>query len=192
MTSHYDVLGVAPSATYEEIRAAYHERARALHPDRLEGLDVHEQEAARRAMQDVNEAWRVLRDPGRRAAYDRAAAAATQPPPVATSDWDRPYHGRVAEPGDVTVALVRAAPWVAVLVVLAAIIVFTAFARHGPSKTDLIGKCIVTEQGEPHEVPCNEPSDGRVASIVDDESLCGIGTTARVVASGDWYCLVDE
>jgi hypothetical protein len=87
---------------------------------------------------------------------------------------------------------VRAAPWVAVLVVLGAIVVFTAFARHSDSKHDLIGKCIVTEQGEPHEVPCDEPSDGRVVSIVDTESRCAEGTTARVVASGDWFCLVDE
>lgn len=197
MTTHYDVLGVQPSATYDEIRAAYHDKARQLHPDRVAGRSAGEQEATRRAMQDVNEAWRVLRDAGRRAAYDRASAPA---PPVAPashastplSDWDRPFHGRAAEPGDVTVALVRAAPWVAVLLVLGAIVVFTAFARHTTSTRELIGKCIVTEQGDPHEVPCDEPSDGRVVDIVETESRCAEGTTARVVASGDWFCLVDE
>jgi curved DNA-binding protein CbpA len=197
MTSHYDVLGVAPSATYEEIRSAYHDKARRLHPDAAAGQPPAEQESRRRAMQDVNEAWRVLRDPGRRAAYDRASARSAPSPAAAPtsepdSDWDRPFHGRAAEPGDVTVALIRAAPWVAVLVVLAVIVVFTAFARHGGTARDLVGKCIVTEQGEPHEVPCDEPSDGRVVSVVDTEAHCAEGTTARVVASGDWFCLVDE
>ena len=194
MTSHYDVLGVAPTATHEEIRVAYHEKARQLHPDR-----VGEQEDARRAMQDVNEAWRVLGDAGRRAAYDRAAAAAAaaaaasprQSEPV-PSDWDRPFPGTPAEPGDITIAFVRAAPWVAVLVVLVAIVIFTAFARHTSSTSDLVGKCVVTEQGEPHSVPCNEPSDGRVIAVVDSESRCGVNTIAHATAGGDWLCLVDE
>ena len=86
----------------------------------------------------------------------------------------------------------RAAPWVAVLFVLAAIVVFTAFARHTSSPSDLVGKCIVIEQGEAHDVPCTEPSDGRVVSVVRDENQCGVNTVARATTSGHWYCVVDE
>jgi len=62
--THYDVLGVAPSAPISEVRRAYVALARELHPDR-EGGDA-------AAMRAVNEAWATLRDPDRRASYDLA------------------------------------------------------------------------------------------------------------------------
>jgi hypothetical protein len=60
--SHYDVLGVAATATADEVRSAYRRAARDHHPDfGGDGL----------RMQDLNAAWYVLGDPIRRAAYDR-------------------------------------------------------------------------------------------------------------------------
>lgn len=195
MRSHYDVLGVEMSAPYDEIRAAYHRRAQELHPDRVALRPRAEQDAARVAMQDVNEAWRVLRDARSRSSYDtdvrqRAAAAMAETAPH-VHGWDEPYHGTPAEPGDLTVALVRAAPWVVVLVVLTAIIVFTAYARRADSPRSLIGQCISTTDGVPHQAPCNEPNDGQVVDVVDAESSCAPRTTPRVMASGDWFCLRD-
>ena len=63
----YGVLGVAPGSSRAVIRKAYHALARAAHPDLVGdgGLAM---------MQRLNAAWFILRDPGRRAAYD-----ATQP-----------------------------------------------------------------------------------------------------------------
>lgn len=61
MTTHYDVLGVAPAATDEELRRAYLALARRHHPDT--GGDV-------RLMTRLNEAWAVLSDPTRRRRYD--------------------------------------------------------------------------------------------------------------------------
>jgi hypothetical protein len=87
------------------------------------------------------------------------------------------------------VVIVRAAPWVAVLVVLVAIVVFTAFARHTSATTELIGQCIVTTEGEPRSVPCDEPNDGLVVDVVERQDLCATETTPRVVANGDWFCL---
>ena len=57
MGTHYETLGVTPSATAKEIRKAYLRRARALHPDRQ--LDRSEADARRaeEAMQVVNAAW---------------------------------------------------------------------------------------------------------------------------------------
>lgn len=60
--SHYDVLGVAPSAPTAEVRKAYVALARRYHPDRTGGDATQ--------MRAVNEAWATLRDPGRRALYD--------------------------------------------------------------------------------------------------------------------------
>jgi hypothetical protein len=68
----YDVLCVAPDASFEELRRAYRDRAKLLHPDRLAHADAAQYERAVRAMQHLNEAWEVLRDPDRRQGYDRA------------------------------------------------------------------------------------------------------------------------
>ncbi|HEY8523876.1 MAG TPA: J domain-containing protein [Acidimicrobiales bacterium] len=65
--THYEVLGVPPSATPEQVRAAYRAKARDHHPDAGGDPD---------RMRAINAAWRVLGDPARRAAYDRALAGA--------------------------------------------------------------------------------------------------------------------
>ena len=62
----YYVLGVAPTATSDEIRAAYHEQARLHHPDAPGGS--HDR------MQAVNDAWELLSDETRRADHDRDLA----------------------------------------------------------------------------------------------------------------------
>lgn len=87
--SPYEVLGVPRSATTGVIRAAYVERARRLHPDvvGLRGLE---------GMRELNEAWEVLKDPARRAAYDlstgaTASAAAASDSPFGADDPTRPF-----------------------------------------------------------------------------------------------------
>lgn len=64
--TYYEILGVSEDASFEEIRAAFRERAREYHPDRNPNPDAVER------MQEVNEAYEVLRDEQERAAYDRA------------------------------------------------------------------------------------------------------------------------
>lgn len=65
--THYDVLGVAPSADEAALRQAFVALARQHHPDVAGG------DAAR--MRAINDAWATLGDPVRRAAYDRSLAA---------------------------------------------------------------------------------------------------------------------
>jgi hypothetical protein len=85
--THYDVLGVDPGATAEDLHVAYLALARRHHPDRAGG------DAS--SMQAVNAAWATLRDPRRRARYDESLAgwpgAAARPETVADpagADWD--------------------------------------------------------------------------------------------------------
>ena len=66
MDDLYGLLGVAPDATDDEIKRAYRQRARELHPD-ANGGDP-ESEAR---FKEVSFAYEVLRDPERRARYDR-------------------------------------------------------------------------------------------------------------------------
>lgn len=60
----YRVLGVAPTATDAEITGAYRRLVRHLHPDADNDADPNE-------LEDVLAAYQLLRDPERRAAYDR-------------------------------------------------------------------------------------------------------------------------
>lgn len=69
--SPYEVLGVDPSASDREIRKVYVELARRHHPDFHTGADVSGRAEADRRMRQINEAWQVLGDRERRAAYDR-------------------------------------------------------------------------------------------------------------------------
>lgn len=71
MDGHYRVLGVSRTASSAQLRTAYLALARRLHPDRLGELSPADRAAATARMAAVNEAWSVLSDPARRAAYDQ-------------------------------------------------------------------------------------------------------------------------
>lgn len=80
---YYAVLGVARDAPADEIRKAFRRLARRYHPDVFKATD------AESRMKDVNEAYAVLSDPEKRAAYDRLGQAYRpgqefRPPP----DWN--------------------------------------------------------------------------------------------------------
>ncbi|WP_322818127.1 pentapeptide repeat-containing protein [Tepidiforma sp.] len=66
---YYAELEVSASASFEEVRAAYRRLAREHHPD------VNSSAEAAVRMRRINEAWEVLRDPVRRAEYDRSRPA---------------------------------------------------------------------------------------------------------------------
>ena len=63
----YQLLGVPREASREDIAQAWRRRARAEHPDSRPG-----DAAAAGRFRALAGAWRVLGDPARRAAYDRA------------------------------------------------------------------------------------------------------------------------
>src|SRR5438477_7698195 len=68
---YYDLLGVQRGADEAAIKAAYRRLAKECHPDRHNGCA--QQEARFKA---VSEAYEVLKDPQKRAAYDRFGHAA--------------------------------------------------------------------------------------------------------------------
>jgi len=82
---YYARLGVRPSASTEEIRRAYREKAQETHPDR----NPDDPRAAER-FQAVKEAYQVLRDPERRARYDDDRSARGRLPEGLTINQQAP------------------------------------------------------------------------------------------------------
>jgi curved DNA-binding protein len=80
---YYQILGVARAAAADDVKKAYRKLARKYHPD------VSKEKDAERRMKEVNEAYAVLADPEKRAAYDQLSQGHRpgeefRPPP----DWD--------------------------------------------------------------------------------------------------------
>ena len=95
---YYETLGVAKAASADEVKKAYRKRARQFHPDVSHAAD------AEKRMAEVNEAYAVLGDAEKRAAYDQVGAQAwaqgarsgddVRPPP----GWNAGYEYTNGEP----------------------------------------------------------------------------------------------
>ena len=72
---YYDILGVQRRATADELKSAFRKKAKELHPDRNPG-DV----KAEQAFKELNEAYDILRDDQKRAAYDQYGHQAFEGP----------------------------------------------------------------------------------------------------------------
>jgi curved DNA-binding protein len=92
---YYAIMGVPREATAEQVKQAYRKLARKFHPD------VSKEPDAERRFKEVGEAYEVLRDPQKRAAYDQLGSGPRpgedfRPPP----DWGSGFEFRGAAGGD--------------------------------------------------------------------------------------------
>ena len=90
---YYQTLGVARDAPADDIKKAYRKLARKFHPD------VSREPDAEKRMKEVNEAYEVLSDPEKRAAYDQLGknyqpGQDFHPPPGWDAGFEFSEHGR--------------------------------------------------------------------------------------------------
>ncbi len=79
---YYEVLGVSRNASEADLKAAYRKLAMQHHPDRNPG-----DKACEQRFKEINEAYDVLKDAEKRAAYDRFGHAAFEPGMAAHSGF---------------------------------------------------------------------------------------------------------
>ncbi|HUL66957.1 MAG TPA: molecular chaperone DnaJ [Burkholderiaceae bacterium] len=76
---YYDILGVAKNASEDEIKKAYRKLAMKHHPDRNQGKDGASAKESEEKFKEIKEAYEILTDSHKRAAYDRFGHAGVDP-----------------------------------------------------------------------------------------------------------------
>lgn len=191
----YATLGVEPGATLEQIETAYRRLARQYHPD------VNPSPDAATRMRAINQAYRELRDPLRRAEYDRqrvmtqraatteqsaawekfatwdAPRQAPPPPPPAAATWHMP---------SVSLSVIVGA--VLVLLLAGLVLVFntsrpSATAQGGPPTVGLTPVGITPTMGPTANVGVGQPNVGRPGAALAAAEPTRMATTTPTATS---------
>ena len=88
--SPYEILGVRRDATPDQIRRAYLQKVKEIHPDNFDQVKERARwEQANEQLKALNEAYSILKNQDTRAHHDSGAASAAPPPRRQRSpDWD--------------------------------------------------------------------------------------------------------
>lgn len=208
--THYEVFGVADDASTEQIRRAYRALVRRYHPDHLgDRQDNPRSRADAEAhIRELNAAWQVLRDPERRARYDRRHGSTppsvhyspfppgTEPePPGGYDEWFADAHRRRDTARVATRPTGPAKPFrlrlllglgVVVLLGILLVVAITGGSEDVTPPAVGQGQCVRVEPGpQTIQVPCDVPNDGRVLEQVNVPGACPNGATAHRLSSDD-------
>lgn len=206
------MLGISQDASHDEIKAAFTERALRLRPHR----DATDDDAVERAawrLQELNDAWEVLRDPRRRRSYDQTLdrapilGAERAPPPVALrmDDLPEPATGAEEEPAS---RWVRWAPALVIALILLVVVGISISTGATPEDdpdvvtTEVLpeGTCVLVDASEPASgetgdpavavVDCAAENDGTIVAAVDVPLPCPPRTiNVPLLSEGRSLCL---
>lgn len=173
--THYERLGIEPTASADEVRFAYRRLARLHHPDASGGQDSAE-------MAELNAAWRALSDPGRRRMYDASLRdGASRPTATATRRADadrlREEHYPVDRSAEPMKFPFRWMVFVGIVVMVLIIIAgnFVSGTKKSPTSRGMIhaGACLqILENLDVSVVDCSEPHDGVAVSVIPFDQIC--------------------
>lgn len=129
MKDHYATLGVRRAASQTEIKKAYRALAARYHPDKHRGNEL--EDLAREKLTELNEAYAVLSDPNKRAAYDASPGGG-----IPRSQPAGPGPAPQADPAAIIRSLVR-------LIMMLSIVFFTFRFIRSPRAIAVIAAAIL-------------------------------------------------
>ena len=176
--NYYEVLGATPTASIEQMRAAYRDKVRIIHPDSA----VVASPTASLQMAEVVRAWSTLSDPILRRAYDAELFGA---------------HGRVdpdTEDDDLESILYPPTPivrghfpksligWILVIGIASVLVLNVLSDPIDPAKPDGLlqsGSCVVVDTNQlAVEVGCEVDHYGVVRQLIGFDMTCPSDTEA--------------
>lgn len=136
MKSHYELLGINPTADVEEVKRAFRREIARYHPDKVQHLGTEFQEIAATRAAALTEAYRVLMDAALRQRYDEdlsdglAADPHLGPAPASAAPAPAPAHADPGSSGPVPPPVDR------------------RFAREQASTTDFVRRAVAARLKE--------------------------------------------
>lgn len=187
--NHYEILGVSPSASAEDIRSAYRSLARLHHPD------VSRMDSSALRMAEINSAWAILSDPVSRFNYDRQQK--TPSDGVSSRREDRDTFDtapRIKQSGPVRI------PWrgflfFSLIGVIGVLFLHAVTKPSGPSLPDQLlvaGSCVDIDREQfVEEVSCEGPHEGSVRQLIAFDRDCPSDTMGHLDRQGMGKACVD-
>jgi hypothetical protein len=86
--TYYAILGIPESSSLDEVKRAYRNLIRQVHPDSVPNASSYWRHASEEKSKELNEAYRVLADPQRRSRYDEVLARDRGRRAPRSSNWN--------------------------------------------------------------------------------------------------------
>ena len=160
--NYYEVLGVIPTASIEQMRAAYRDKVRIIHPDSA----IVASPTASLQMAEVVRAWSTLSDPLLRRAYDEELFDAQ-------SEFDESFPPTPIVRGNFPKSLIG---WILAIGIAGVLVLNVLSDPIAPAKPDGLlqsGSCVVVDTNKlAVEVGCEVDHYGVVRQLIGFDMTC--------------------